>query len=448
MAIRSSSVSLALLLVGLASATAPAETLILNNPFELKIQNNGVPSTVGANVANYFLDGGNPVAGDPNTGPGDSAHAYDFVRFDELFAGPAALPAGATILNATLQMTTSTVNNAQTGGVFGVAPLVAPFTDLNVYADYTGPGVGLDAGPSFVNGHVGRPSGGFSGLTTPGSIGTPNVTLLLNDWAANPSSAHGFAISARTTDGWSVSTVGNASPDVRPALQIEYTTVPTTTLHFQQGVNGYGGNSAAHLDDNGTTTDGAFLANATFLDGSDGVNSRDVQALLKFDDIFGNLEGRIKSGDNILRAYLVLTTGSSTDAHSNGAFDIHRMLVNWDATSTYLSFGGDGPTVAQGEITDPVSSVRGMTQAARMLFDVTAAVQSWQGGAENFGLNVQANTTDGWSIFYNGATDPTVRPELIVITTTVPEPGVAILFLLASGACASIRPRRGNLPTS
>jgi hypothetical protein len=428
------------------SMTGWGETLLLNNPVELKIQNNGLPSTLGANVASYFLDGGNPVAGDPNTGPGDSAHAYYFLRFDDLFAGgPNALPAGATVLNATLQMTTATVNNAQTGGVFGVAPLTAPFTDLKVYADYTGPGTGFDAGPSFLNGHVGRPSGGFSGLTTPGTVGNANVTLLVDDWAANPTTAHGFAISARTTDGWAVSTVGSAAPEVRPTLQIEYTILPTTTLRFQQGVNGYGGNTGAHLDDNGTTTDGAFLANAAFLDGSDGVNSRDVQALLKFDDIFGNLEGRIKPGDNILRAYLVLTTGNSTDAHSNGAFDVHQMLVNWDSTSTYTSFGGDGPTVAQGEITDPLSSVRGMTQGARMLLDVTGAVQAWQGGAQNFGLNVQANTTDGWSIFYSGATDPAVRPELLVITTPVPEPAVtALLGIAAVRLCTRHRRPQGG----
>ncbi|HEX5176976.1 MAG TPA: hypothetical protein VFV83_08105, partial [Chthoniobacteraceae bacterium] len=87
-----SSLSLCLALICIGHGTARAEMLVLNNAFELKIQNNGVPSTVGANVASYFLDGGNPVAGDPNTGPGDSAHAYDFVRFDDLFSGPASLP--------------------------------------------------------------------------------------------------------------------------------------------------------------------------------------------------------------------------------------------------------------------------------------------------------------------------------------------------------------------
>ena len=428
-------------LLGFMESGARAETLVLNNPTELKIQNNGVPSILGANVGSYFLDGGNPVAGDPTTGPGDSAHAYDFLRFDDLFAGAGPLlPAGATILNATLQMTTSTVNNAQTGGAFGVAPLLAPFTEANVYADYTGAGVGYDAGPSFINGHVGRPSGGFSGLTAPGTVGTANVTLLVQQWAANPATAHGFTIGARTTDGWSVSTVGAPTPEVRPTLQVEYTTVPTTTFRFQQDVGGYSGNTTAQLDDNGTTTDGATLTNASFLDGTNGVDSRDIQALLKFDNIFGNLPGRIEPEDNILRAYLVLTTGNTAESHSGGAFDVHRMLVNWDTTSTYSTFGGDGPTVAQGEISGALNTVRGMTQNSRMLFDVTPAVQAWQTGAENFGLNVQSNTTDGWNIFYSGAGDLAVRPELIVVTG-VPEPGSASLLALAAVGLLGVRRR-------
>jgi hypothetical protein len=76
-----------------------------------------------------------------------------------------------------------------------------------------------------------------------------------------------------------------------------------------------------------------------------------------------------------------------------------------------------------------------------MLFDVTGAVQSWQGGAPNFGLNVQANTTDGWSIFHSGGADPTLRPELIVFTA-VPEPGTASLLTLTAGWFLGTRYRR------
>src|SRR5687767_5359012 len=77
-----------------AAVPGRAETITLNNPVEQKIQNNGLPSTQGSTVTSYFLDGGNPPAGGL---PGDAAHAYDFLRFDDLFGGAAPqLPAGAT----------------------------------------------------------------------------------------------------------------------------------------------------------------------------------------------------------------------------------------------------------------------------------------------------------------------------------------------------------------
>ncbi|MDB6155982.1 MAG: putative serine/threonine phosphatase [Chthoniobacteraceae bacterium] len=415
-------------------AAVNADTLLFTDAFELKVQNDGLLSTLGADVPGYFIDGG--------TAAGDSAHAYDFIRFENLFgSGPGQIPEGATILDASLTMWTAVRSNAQSGGPFGVAPLLAPFAATNVYSDYSGSGVGLEAGPSYFNQHTGRPAGGFSALTQ-GNASSADVTLVLQQWTANPTAAFGFAIQPRTTDGWYLETTGSSTVEHRPSLTVNYTTVPTTTFHFQQDMNAYTGTTTALLDANGTTTNGAILGNAAYVDGPNAAgDSRDIQALLKFDNLFGTADGQIKPGETILRAYLVLTTGSSTESHSGGMFDVHQMLVDWDTTSTFSTFGGDGPTVEQNEIGLPLSTVHGMTQNSQALFDVTDAVRSWQSGAGNFGLNVQSNTTDGWNIFFSGAANPAARPELVVVTG-VPEPGSAALVGIAACGLLGLRRRR------
>src|SRR5688500_4411403 len=129
-------------LVALSSVAMAAyvpETLTFTDAYELKIQNDGVTSTAGTDVADYFIDGGATA--------GDAAHAYDFLRFENLFgSGLGQIPAGATILAADLTIWTSVRSNAQTNGPFGVAPLAAPFAASNVYGDYSGPGTGFDGG--------------------------------------------------------------------------------------------------------------------------------------------------------------------------------------------------------------------------------------------------------------------------------------------------------------
>src|SRR5688572_10844681 len=76
------------------------ETLIFTDGFEMKIQNDGAPSVLGSDVGGYFLDGG-------GTTSGDTAHAFDFLRFENLYGDAAGqVPAGATILNASLTMFT------------------------------------------------------------------------------------------------------------------------------------------------------------------------------------------------------------------------------------------------------------------------------------------------------------------------------------------------------
>lgn len=422
-------------LVLLCTATSTyAETAIFTDAFEMKIQNDGAPSTIGADVPGYFIDGGGTVAG-------DTAHAFDFLRFENLFGGdPGQIPAGATILDAALTMWTAVRSNAQSNGTFGVAPLLAPFAATSLYSDYSGPGAGFDSGPSFLNGHTGRPVGGFSGLTQ-STASIADVTLALQQWTSDPSTAFGFAIQPRTNDGWFPETVGSATVEHRPMLTVNYTTAATTTHRFQQDVNGYSNSATALLDANGSTTDGSFIGNAVFLDGSNGADSRDIQALLKFENLFGSLEGQVKPEENVLRAYLVLTTGGSPEAHTTGTFDVHKMLGFWDSTSTYTAFGGDGPTVEQNEIGSALWTARGMTQNSRALFDVTEAVRSWKAGEENFGFNVQSNTTDGWSMFFSGANDPSLRPELVIITG-VPEAGSVALLATAAGLLGLRRPRR------
>ena len=209
------------------------------------------------------------------------------------------------------------------------------------------------------------------------------------------------------------------------------------TVSFQNGVDGYTGTFDRMISErNEHNLNGSEVVN-DFLDGYQTDTSPDEQALLRFDDIFGNEPGQIPAGATILIAELILTTSLVGNAQTGGPYGVAGMLQPFDSTTSYFSdfttttnLVSRGAWWQDGSATRPVGGygyqIPGITEGA----NVTSVVQSWADGKPNYGFVVQgglpdvinevANTTDGWSIRTTGYPLSDTRPKLKVSYTTVP----------------------------
>jgi hypothetical protein len=123
----------------------------------------------------------------------------------------------------------------------------------------------------------------------------------------------------------------------------------TYTVTFQQGDNGYTGQSermfrtndanraggAGPSGVNATTHAGGQIA-VDGWDNDDGSSSPDQQIFLKFDNFIGSGAGKIPSNAFVLGASLTLTTGAGGSDNSGGPLGVGAVLVPWNTTtSTY-----------------------------------------------------------------------------------------------------------------
>ena len=250
----------------------------------------------------------------------------------------------------------------------------------------------------------------------------------------------GFAIrSDRGTNAWSPHTTGSGTVANRPKLTVEYTTDPLLEVtSYQQGVNSYAGTVDLRFnsDGGGTATNGSTIVQ-DFLDGYDAaVPSPDQSALLRFDGINLNYPA-------IYKAELVIKTGlASANSDSPGPFRVHQMLRDWNTSTTYASLDSNADPavntstelVAGGTIASAAATVTGINDTEVMYIDVTSIVRNWRDGQPNYGFFIgtpaaaDGGTSNGWQIFFSGATDLSFRPELRIIG--VPEPAGAMLLLV------------------
>lgn len=202
----------------------------------------------------------------------------------------------------------------------------------------------------------------------------------------------------------------------------------TTSISFQEGVDGYFGTFEKRIGDDGTNEFGNS-ASAYFLDGSpDSSSSPDINELIHFSGIFGDGNGQIPTGARIINAQLVITTGTGGNAQSGGPWSVNRLTLPVDDVTTYESIDGDlgnggGEAYlegARGAATALPVSAYGSIEAGEVVSaNVTQFVQEWSDGAANHGLTIYSSgTTDGWQICTTGNPDPAKRPKLIVTYTT------------------------------
>jgi hypothetical protein len=385
----------------------------------------------GSTVASYFLDGFNAS----NSSPDEQA----LMRFDNIVgAGAGRIPAGATILDAKLTVTTSAAGNAQTSGPFGVAGLNQPVDSSTTY-------FGTDFGSRgafWKDGYSTRPTGGY-GFQIPGIVSGANVQSLVQAWADGAPN-HGLAIYAgaadsttqvsNTDDGWSINSTGHPNADVRPKLDVTYTTAPVTKRTFQRGLNGYADDTMALVrsganaliadtadptnperTEDGSTLDQTFLDGVFFTQPDGTTSSPDDLALLKFGGVFA--AGQAPADVPVAKAWLVVTTGeTSTNARSPGPWTAHTMLRPWDVTTLHSSFGAvNGLQVSDGDISPALDTLHGFIDGSEQWFDVTDYLEGVRNGATDNGVAIQSGgTADGWQIHTNGSALESARPRLVV----------------------------------
>jgi Calcineurin-like phosphoesterase/Dockerin type I domain len=149
---------------------------------------------------------------------------------------------------------------------------------------------------------------------------------------------------------------------------IDKTQTPPVTVRFEQGFRGYAGTVDTFLQQASPNANNSAAAQLN-VDAADAGGA--VQALLRFDDLFGVGPGRVPIGADIAAATLVLSVSNEGDPVT-----VHRMLIDWSDTATWNSLGtgvsADGvEAVTAGAATDYVN-------IAALAIDVTDDVTTWQ----------------------------------------------------------------------
>jgi hypothetical protein len=175
-----------------------------------------------------------------------------------------------------------------------------------------------------------------------------------------------------------------------------------TSVQFQQGSGGYAGVIDTFLYEGQPR---ANRANQKTLTVDSEERRGEMQALVRFTDIFGDDAGQIPLGATILSATLELQTTTAGDGAT-----LHRMLQPWSDSDTWDSLQNgiqaDGvEALAQADLET------GFITAGTTRLDVTTSLQAWADGQVNFGWAFLPLGPDGWSF---DSAEGTTPPKLVV----------------------------------
>ena len=197
---------------------------------------------------------------------------------------------------------------------------------------------------------------------------------------------------------------------------------PLPTAYFQNGISGYNSTQDTWINEAAPNT--SYGNNNRLVVDDDTrnnpFNDRAGQSLLRFDNIIGSLEGQIPLGATISRANLKLVLANDIDnPFFNPNFKIYHMNRSWQENSTWSSLG-NGLSLGQdynqligrfaGDNNPDGKNVRNI--------DVTAAVQRWANGEQNYGFaiisEIISGNDDGIDLFSSEANEIMFRPALEV----------------------------------
>ena len=339
-------------------------------------------------VANSAVGGA--VSINSNTGDYSFTSAKDFngtgsFRFTATDGSLTSSPAAVTI-------TVAAVNDPPVAVADSASTAVGTPVLLHVLAndtDVDGDLLGIASVGSAANGTVQIENGQVRYSPNPGFLGSDSFIYSISDGAAGTAQASAAI------------TVGAAS--------VSPTAVSVT---FRQGANGYSGAVDTMLKQNRPTT--SYADAAVFRLTTDG--GKNVDALLRFDGLFGTGPGQIPVGSQIVSATLQIHVTAASTAGGT----LNRMLVGWDGSSTFSSLGN-------GVQTDGIeATLSGITIGAVALgsrvFNVTDSLVAWnaaastsaQQNAANLGWVFNPMNTDPWSF---DTSQGAIQPVLTITYT-------------------------------
>jgi len=370
-------------------------------------------SGVTKQVTSATIDGNSTTGGVSN-----NDESQYLIRFDSIFGtAPGLVPVGATILDATLTVRTTTASNAQSSGNFMIAAMRQSFGGATSLASLgTATGAIQTNGPTYANNNATLLMTGFLAPSSTGSIRSAFVAPLVQQWSSGTLTNEGFVVQAHTTDGWNIHGSAATTVGFRPALAVTYATAPTTTASFKSGMTIVTLNGVS-----GATVD-ASNASSVSVDGANGslpgTTSPDLLGLVKINGIFGSGAEQVPARAQVLKAWFVVNTTTGSNDESNGSWGLYRMNTAWSATSGSGSFGGTtGPVSGTDYVAAATATIGVMPKNNQAWADVTTDVRAWQAGTANNGFLIRAISPneDGWTFAGPTNSDANRRPELRAI---------------------------------
>jgi hypothetical protein len=212
-----------------------------------------------------------------------------------------------------------------------------------------------------------------------------------------------------------------------------------TTVTFRNGVGGYTGTQDTEVNSTVTTPNGAGMIINVDEDRDTGNGQVGmVRALLRFDNIFGTGAGQIPLGSNITSA--VLTIHGIEGTQPDGTYNFHRMIADWNQTTTvWSSFTPNGPqpdgTIAVSTVDGSLPPYPDTANPTPYTIDLVTSLRAWSAGQANRGWLIRSTSVDQGGTF--ASSEYAVvdnRPLLTVTFTPIPEPtGVLALAGLGLG---------------
>jgi hypothetical protein len=189
------------------------------------------------------------------------------------------------------------------------------------------------------------------------------------------------------------------------------TAAAATPTSFQEGVSSYTGTLDTYIRSYAPTTayGGATSLNFDGEDDDFGVS----QALIRFQNLFGGGTGQIPLGATITSASLVLNVSNNATT----ALTVNRMLVDWNESSTWSTFGGDGIQANNTEAAPTADYSASSNATGTWTIDVSASLRAWSAGAANYGWVILPLGTNGCDFDSSETATLTNRPQLTVTYT-------------------------------